>query len=220
MMKVVIIVIVFGLIFAACSSSDESSKIITDSITKPTIKTVTKNELDSGQVIYNHNYDNMDRGNHDLEGEVVIDLKYYNEHAISRGDIVYFTNPETKKNLGEYSISRVIGLPGEKVKIEKGQIYINGKLLDAFYGRAHRHGADLDSLKKAIERIDLEDYIRKNMENNVDNFEQLSMEEIEIPEDSVYLVGDDWLRSNDSKLFGPLPTDKIEGKVVGVIGSP
>ncbi|MGO4789437.1 signal peptidase I [Paenibacillus sp. 2KB_20] len=220
MMKVVIIVIVFGLIFAACSSSDRTSKIITDSITKPTINTVTKNELDSGQVIYNHNYDNMDRGNHDLEGQVVVDLKYYNDHAISRGDIVYFTNPETKKNLGEYSISRVIGLPGEKVKIEKGQIYINGKLLDAFYGRAHRLGADLDSLKKALERVDLEDYIRKNIKNNVDYFQQLSMEEIEIPEDSAYLVGDDWLRSNDSKLFGSLPTDKIEGKVVGVIGSP
>ena len=41
-------------------------------------------------------------------------------------------NPETKKNLGEYSISRVIGLPGEKVKIDKGQIFINGKLLDTF----------------------------------------------------------------------------------------
>ncbi|MCV4231051.1 hypothetical protein OHJ21_07680 [Virgibacillus sp. LDC1] len=82
MMKVVIIVIVFGLIFAACSSSDRTSKIITDSITKPTINTVTKNELDSGQVIYNHNYDNMDRGNHDLKGQVVVDLKYYNDHAM------------------------------------------------------------------------------------------------------------------------------------------
>ncbi|WP_411829510.1 S26 family signal peptidase [Paenibacillus lautus] len=62
--------------------------------------------------------------------------------------------------------------------------------------------------------------MRKNIKNNVDYFQQLSMEEIEIPEDSAYLVGDDWLRSNDSKLFGSLPTDKIEGKVVGVIGSP
>ncbi|MBB3128645.1 hypothetical protein FHS19_003299 [Paenibacillus rhizosphaerae] len=90
----------------------DTSKIITDSITRPMISTVTNNELDSGQIIYNHNYDNMDRGNHDLEGQVVIDLKYYNDQAISPGDIVYFTNPETKKNLGEYSISRVIGLPG------------------------------------------------------------------------------------------------------------
>lgn len=63
-------------------------------------------------------------------------------------------------------------------------------------------------------------HIRKNIENNVEYFQQMSMEEIEIPEDHVYLVGDDWSRSNDSRLFGPLPTDKIEGKVAGVVGSP
>jgi len=219
MMRVVIVFSVFVLILAGCSSGDTST-IITDSITKPTINTVTSNELDSGQIIYNHNYDNMDRGHHDLEGQVVIDLKYYNDHSFSRGDIVYFRNPETKKNLGDYSISRVIGLPGEKVKIEKGQIYINGKMLDAFYGRAHRLGSDLDSLKEVLERDNLENHIRKNIENNVDYFQQLSMEEIEIPEDHVYLVGDDWFRSNDSRLFGPLPTDKIEGRLVGVVGSP
>lgn len=218
-MRVVIVLSVFVLILAGCSSGD-TSKIITDSITKPTINTVTSNELDSGQIIYNHNYDNMDRGNHDLEGQVVIDLKYYNDHSFSRGDIVYFRNPETKKNLGDYSISRVIGLPGEKVKIEKGQIYINGKMLDAFYGRAHRLGSDLDSLKEALERDNLESHIRKNIENIVEYFQQLIMEEFEIPEDHVYLVGDDWFRSNDSRLFGPLPTDKIEGRLVGVVGSP
>lgn len=219
MMRVVIVLFVFVLIFAGCSSGD-TNKIITDSITKPTMNTVTNNELDSGQIIYNHNYDNMDRGNHDLEGQVVIDSKYYNDHSISRGDIVYFSNPETTKNLGEYSISRVIGLPGEKVKIEKGQIYINGKLLDAFYGRAHRLGDDLERLEKALERDDIESHIRKNIENIVEYFQQMSMEEIEIPQDHVYLVGDDWFRSNDSRLFGPLPTDKIEGKLVGVVGSP
>ncbi|PQP87439.1 signal peptidase I [Paenibacillus sp. AR247] len=212
MMKEIIVIFVF--LLAGCSSGD-TSKIIT-----AMISTVTNNELDSGQIIYNHNYDNMDRGNHDLEGQVVIDLKYYNDHAISRGDIVYFTNPETKKNLGKYSISRVIGLPGEKLKIEKGQIYIDGKLLDAFYGKAHRLGDDLESLEKALEHVDLEDQVRKNLENIVKYFQQTSVEEIEIPKDSVYLIGDDWFRSNDSRLFGPLPADKIEGKVVGVIGSP
>ena len=41
----------------------------------------------------------MDQGNHDLEGEVVIDLQYYNEHAISRGDIVYFKILKLKRIL-------------------------------------------------------------------------------------------------------------------------
>jgi signal peptidase I len=120
MMKMAMVTFVIVLIFTGCSSGGTSSTI-TDSTTKTMINKITNNELDSGQIVYNHNYDNMDRGNHDFVGQVAIDLKYYNVHVISRGDIVYFKNPETKKNLGEYSISRVIGLPGEKVKIEKGQ---------------------------------------------------------------------------------------------------
>ncbi len=215
MMKMVTFVIV--LIFTGCSSGGTSSTI-TDPTTKTMINKVTNNELVSGQIIYNHNYDNMDRGNHDFVGQIAIDLKYYNEHAISRGDIVYFKNPETRKNLGEYSISRVIGLPGEKVKIEKGQIYINGKLLDTFYGRAHRLGHDLDSLKKSLESTDLEEHIRENIKNNVNYFQQLIMNEIKISENSVYLVDDDWFRSIDSRLFGSLPTDNIEGKVLAEIG--
>ena len=215
MKRMVTFVIV--LIFTGCSSGGTSSTI-TDPTTKTMINKVTNNELVSGQIIYNHNYDNMDRGNHDFVGQIAIDLKYYNEHAISRGDIVYFKNPETRKNLGEYSISRVIGLPGEKVKIEKGQIYINGKLLDTFYGRAHRLGHDLDSLKKSLESTDLEEHIRENIKNNVNYFQQLIMNEIKISENSVYLVDDDWFRSIDSRLFGSLPTDNIEGKVLAEIG--
>ena len=214
-MKITMVTFVIVLIFTGCSSGGTSSTI-TDPTTKTMINKVTNKELDSGQIVYNHSSDNMDRGNHDFVGQIAIDLKYYNEHAISRGDIVYFKNP--KKNLGEYSISRVIGLPGEKVKIEKGQIFINGKLLDTFYGRAHRLGHDLDSLKKSLESTDLEEHIRVNIENVVNYFQQLNLKEIEISEDSVYLVGDDWLRSNDSRLFGSLPTDKIEGKVMAVIG--
>ena len=53
----------------------------------------------------------------------------------------------------------------------------------------------------------------------MDYFQQYSMKEIEIPDSSVYLVGDDWFRSNDSRLFGPLPKDNIVGKLVGVLGS-
>jgi signal peptidase I len=216
MMKTIIAAFIIVVTVAGCSSAGTSK--ITDSTTKPTMNTITKNELDSTQMVYNHNYDNMDRGNHDLEGQVAIDLKYYNENAINRGDIVYYKNSETNKNPGEYSISRIIGLPGEKVEIEKGQIYINGKWLDTFYGRAHRLGHDLVRLKKSLENKDLEEHIRINIENNINYFQNLMMKEIEVPESSVYVVDDDWSRSKDSRLFGPIPADSIEGKVLGAFG--
>lgn len=54
---------------------------------------------------------------------------------IQRFDIVVFNMPEEiKKITGEKGdikiISRIIGLPGEKIEIKNGKTYINDKLLD------------------------------------------------------------------------------------------
>ncbi len=46
--------------------------------------------------------------------------------------IVFYPHPEEND---EYYIKRVIGLPGEKVRIEGDNIYINGKLLEEHYGK-------------------------------------------------------------------------------------
>lgn len=47
-----------------------------------------------------------------------------------RGDIIIFHNPD---NEAENYVKRVIGLPGETVVIEDGQIYIDGELLQEDY---------------------------------------------------------------------------------------
>lgn len=46
-----------------------------------------------------------------------------------RGDIVVFKSPSENKML----IKRIVGLPGEKVEIYDGSIYIDGKLLEEKY---------------------------------------------------------------------------------------
>jgi len=46
----------------------------------------------------------------------------------ARGDIVVFNSPASTGE--QVLIKRIIGLPGERVKVEAGKVYINGKLLD------------------------------------------------------------------------------------------
>ena len=48
---------------------------------------------------------------------------------LKRGDIVVFKSPSENKML----IKRIVGLPGEKVEIYDGSIYIDGKLLEEKY---------------------------------------------------------------------------------------
>lgn len=43
----------------------------------------------------------------------------------------------------------------------------------------------------------------------------LNLTEILIPNETVFIIGDNWARSLDSRLFGSLPYDNIVGKVMG-----
>ena len=59
----------------------------------------------------------------------------------TRGDIIVFLSPgQTDKDF----IKRVIGLPGETVRIVNGQVFVNGKPLDEPY-LTHRATYDLES---------------------------------------------------------------------------
>ena len=54
----------------------------------------------------------------------------YRWEPISRGDIVVFRYPrDTSKSY----IKRVIGLAGDRVRIENGQVYVNGDAIDEDY---------------------------------------------------------------------------------------
>lgn len=97
---------------------------------------------------------------------------------IKRKDIVVLYAPTGKR---EVLVKRVIGLPGEKIKIEDGYVYIDGKILE-------------------------EPYI---MEKPV-----YELEEIEIPFDSYFLLGDNRNASEDSSIWGPVNKKNIIGKVI------
>lgn len=70
---------------------------------------------------------------HIASGEVVlINTIVYRMHAPARGDIIAFHHdaptPETY-------IKRVIGLPGDRVRIDRGNVFVNGALLQEQYVR-------------------------------------------------------------------------------------
>lgn len=213
MYRLLLLVAVVALL-AGCTNA-----AIVDSETK---MEVGKANVTEGTLVFEHNYDNMDRGNHDLMGSVVVDPQYYKSNPVKRGDVVYYKNPtfpNSKLTLPEYEISRVIALPDEIVKIEKGQIFINGSKLDTFYGRAHRAGLDLKQMKKLLQQSGLDDHTRKNIEGNVkwtEENEEANRKELILSNDQFFIVGDDWFRSADSRHFGPIKKENISGKVLGM----
>jgi len=82
-------------------------------------------------------------------------------------------------------VKRVIGLPGEKIAIHSGVPYINGKAI-------------------------IESYVP--IESKVKHYSQ-TMEEVVIPKNHIFVLGDNRDNSNDSRFWGTLPTESVTGKV-------
>jgi signal peptidase I len=89
-----------------------------------------------------------------------------------RGDIVILLVPGEKE-----FVKRVIGLPGEKINIDKGRVFINGQVL-------------------------VEDYLAEELYTNGGDFLVEGAAPIEIPTGNIITIGDNRPESNDSRYAG------------------
>ena len=64
--------------------------------------------------------------------QVLVDLSAYREVEPARGDVAVFSNP---RGDGRHDIKRVIGLPGERVVMAEGMLYVDdGPVAEPYLG--------------------------------------------------------------------------------------
>ena len=70
-----------------------------------------------------------------INDRLIVDKLGYHFKAPQRGDVVVFSPTDTleKQNFHDAFIKRVIGLPGDKVEVKDGRVFINGKPLSEDY---------------------------------------------------------------------------------------
>jgi signal peptidase I len=70
-----------------------------------------------------------------IDDRLIIDKWSYHFQAPQRGDIVLFSPTETLKqqNLKDAFIKRIIGIPGDKIEVKGGKVYVNGQPLEENY---------------------------------------------------------------------------------------
>lgn len=107
----------------------------------------------------------------------------YRLHLPARGDVIVFKSPPDPEK--DY-IKRIIGLPGEKIKIQGGKVYINGDLLKENY---------IPSESFTIPGL----FLREG-------------HEVQVPPNSYIALGDNRNHSSDSREWGFVPRDSIIGK--------
>ena len=111
----------------------------------------------------------------------------YRLHDPARGDIVIMRDPyDSSKDF----IKRVIGLPGERILIRDGKVYINGQLLDEPYLRTDQPWTTNANWPPA----------------GSPNAEAAYT----IPAGEYFVMGDNRNASSDSRIFGAVQRDRIE----------
>ncbi len=116
----------------------------------------------------------------------VLDIWVLGPWAPERGDIIVFKFPEDESR---DFIKRVIGLPGEEVEFRDRQVYINGEPLGESYA-VYKGSAPFRN------------------PHSCGNF----CGPLVVPNDKLFVLGDNRDHSQDSRFWGFLDIQKVEGE--------
>jgi signal peptidase I len=112
----------------------------------------------------------------------------YQFNEPKRGDVVIFKAPASEPCAAdecEY-IKRVIGIPGDKVMVKEGDVYLNGEKLDQSFLPEMVYSSPGEYMEEGVEK--------------------------EVPEGQYLCFGDNRPNSRDGREFGPIDRDLIIGK--------
>ena len=125
--------------------------------------------------------------------------------SLRRGDIIVFHDPADS---GLHLVKRVIGMPGDHLRLVHGRVFINDKPLDEPYAVYIPRGPDYyrDNFPRRIEADSaIQPYWWMQMLKLVENGELI------IPSDSYFAMGDNRNDSEDSRYWGFVKRDEIVG---------
>jgi signal peptidase I len=124
---------------------------------------------------------------------------------VQRGDIVVFHYPV---NPAQHFVKRVIGVPGDRVRLVNKQVFVNGTALKEPYARFSRPADDL--FRDSFPRLDVAPgetpewwlMLRKLVEDG----------HLIVPQGHYFVMGDNRDNSYDSRYWGFVPQGNIIGR--------
>ncbi|HEV2583205.1 MAG TPA: signal peptidase I [Ktedonobacteraceae bacterium] len=117
------------------------------------------------------------------DGELILVDKWsYLFRAPTRGDVIVFVAPPHPDQ--DY-VKRIIGLPGDRITVDDTRVYVDGVLLNETY----------------VSQVD---------QGNPFNYKTIN--NVVIPAGMYFVLGDDRIRSSDSRDWGLVPRSNIIGR--------
>lgn len=124
--------------------------------------------------------------------------------SVDRFDVVVFPAPDDP-NSGEEYVKRIIGLPGDEIKYIEDNLYINGNLINERYLEPSK-----EELQKKLEE-NPEQVTFTQITNDFSLLDISSGDSAVVPPDTYFVLGDNRQNSKDSRVFGFLNQETVEG---------
>lgn len=152
----------------------------------------------------------------------IFDARRCKQRDVIRGEVIVFKMPEDNDT---NVIKRVIGLPGDRVKVIDGTIFVNDEeakrefVGDVVYVDERDHS--YRPLKKYLETIPGTGIVHETVyDESRASFPQNNMEEITVPAGYYFVMGDNRDYSKDSRCgLGLVPEENLMGHAVRVLHS-
>lgn len=126
---------------------------------------------------------------------IIVNKIIYDIREPKRGEVIVFHVPEEKRDF----IKRVIGVPGDTIKVDGDTIYINGEQIEETY------------LKNAYDQAHAVGELYNEKKFNSD-FPNESFPDGKVPEGMLFVMGDHRNNSEDSRMIGYIPMDRVVGR--------
>lgn len=137
----------------------------------------------------------------------VVGTKVVDIEDPQRGDVMVFKFPDEHE---VNYIKRVVGVPGDVIRYQNKQLFINDELVD------ETHLANLPRLSLFEEKLgDVTHKLYKNRDDarRPPNF---GSGEWKVPAGNYFVMGDNRDNSNDSRFWGYVPDDLVVGKAFAI----
>jgi signal peptidase I len=145
---------------------------------------------------------------------------------VQRGDIIVFLKPHPETP-DLYLVKRCIGIPGDRIHLEHGVVYLNGVAQNEPHAQMPRNDGDpedayipyRDDFPADMEGIEQQASANNAAHWAVDLPNYVKNGELVVPPGTVFAMGDNRTKSLDGRFWGFVPRENIVGRPMFVYWS-